>query len=145
MLGMAVVLAAGGAIAQDDRYSGEWSGKYLCGQGVTAMQLIVTPTGAGGAKALLLFYATPENPGVPEGCFTLTGLFDQVSGQFSLRKGHWIKRPRNYAMTDMEGMVDAKGQAFGGRLVGLRGCSTFSLTRAKASRALPPDCAAEAH
>ncbi len=36
--------------AQDDRYAGEWTGKYVRGQGVTGMRLVVTATGAGGAR-----------------------------------------------------------------------------------------------
>ena len=140
---LAVALAtAGNAAAQDSRYAGEWTGKYICGQGVTGMRLVVTATGAGGARAVAHFFAVPENPDVPEGCFSLTGLFDKMSGQFSLRHEHWIMRPRNYGMADLDGKVDEKGEDFGGRLVGPRGCTTFSLTRAKASRPLPARCAA---
>jgi hypothetical protein len=139
---LAVAGSARSAAAQDDRYAGEWTGKYVCAQGVTGMRLVVTATGAGGARAVAHFFAVPENPDVPEGCFSLTGLFDKVSGQFSLRRAHWIMRPRGYGMADLLGTVDAKGESFGGRLVGPRGCSTFSLTREKVSRALPARCAA---
>jgi hypothetical protein len=138
----ALLTTAGGkAFAQEARYAGEWTGKYLCGQGVTAMRLVVVPTGAGGARAVAHFFATPENPRVPEGCFALTGVFDQVSGEFSLRQAHWIARPRGYSMADMSGMVDAKGTVFGGRMSGVKGCTTFSLTREPVSHPLPPQCA----
>jgi hypothetical protein len=135
------VTAAGQAYAQDDRYAGEWTGKYVCAQGVTAIRLVVKPTGAGGARAVAHFFATPENPRVPEGCFALTGLFDQVSGEFALRSNRWIVRPRNYSMPNMSGTVDAAGKAFGGRMSGVKGCSTFSLTREPVGRPLPSACA----
>ncbi len=65
-----------------------------------------------------------------------------MSGQFSLRHQQLIMRPRNYGVADLEGKIDEKGEDFGGRLVGPRDCSTFSLTRTKASRPLPARCAA---
>jgi hypothetical protein len=145
MLGLAVALVAanGSASAQDDRYAGEWTGKYVCGQGVTAMRLVVVATGGGGARAVGHFFSTPENPRVPEGCFTLTGLFEKASGQLSLRKDRWIIRPRNYSIPSFDGIVDADGQAFSGRLSGTPGCATFSLTRDPVSRSLPPGCEAD--
>jgi len=145
----ALFMAAGGnAFAQDSRpeqrYAGEWTGKYVCGQGVTAMRLVVVSTGAGGARAVAHFFPTPENPRVPEGCFALTGLFDQVTGEFGLRQANWIVRPRGYSMVDLIGTVDAKGTAFGGRITNLKGCSTFSLTRDPVSMSMPPQCTAAA-
>jgi hypothetical protein len=147
MLGIAIGLAvsAGTASTQKDRYSGEWSDKYVCGQGVTAMRLVVTGTGGGGVRAMAHFFPTPENPRVPEGCFTLTGLFEKNSGQLSLRREHWIVRPRNYAMTDFDGIVDADGKSFSGKLSGVPGCASFSLTYETADRRLPPACEAAAH
>jgi hypothetical protein len=50
--------------------SGEWSGKYVCGQGVTGVQMIFSEDGS---RALFHSYALPENPGVPEGCFAMSG------------------------------------------------------------------------
>jgi hypothetical protein len=59
-----------------------------------------------------------------------------------LRRAHWIVRPRGYGMADLVGKIDEKGEDFGGRLVGPRGCTTFSLTREKVARPLPAACAA---
>jgi hypothetical protein len=144
LVGVALVFGGQPAVAQDSRYGGEWTGQYLCGQGVTAIRLVVVPTGAGGARAVGHFFPTAENPRVPEGCWALTGLFDQVSGEFSLRKAHWIVRPRGYAMVDLSGRIDAKGEVFGGRLSGVKNCTTFSLTREPVSLPMPPRCAAAA-
>ena len=144
MLGIAagLIVTAGAASAQEDRYSGEWSGKYVCGQGVTAMRLVVNGTGGGGVRAVAHFFPTPENPRVPEGCFTLTGLFEKNSGQLSLRRERWIVRPRNYAMTDFDGGVDADGKSFSGKLSGVPGCASFSLSHEAASRPMPAACEA---
>jgi len=38
----------------------------------------------------------------------------------------------------------AKGEAFGGRMSGFKGCSTFSLTHEPVSRLMPPQCAVAA-
>ena len=145
MLGIAIslVVTAGAASAQDeDRYTGEWSGKYVCGQGVTALRVVITATGGGGVRAMAHFFPTPENPRVPEGCFTLTGLFEKNSGQLSLRRERWIVRPRNYAMTDFDGTVDADGKNLSGRLSGVQGCASFSLIHEAAQRPMPPACEA---
>jgi hypothetical protein len=138
------VVAAGSASAQEDRYAGEWTGKYVCGQGVTALRLVITATGGGGARAVAHFFPTPENSRVPEGCFTATGLFEKTSGQLSLRKERWIMRPRNYVMTDFDGTVDADGKNLSGRLSGVQGCASFSLTRDPVDRPMPPACEAGA-
>jgi hypothetical protein len=142
MAAVALAVSAGSAAAQEDRFAGEWSGKYVCGQGVTALHVILTPTGGGGVKALAHFFAAPENPRVPEGCFTMTGLFEKSTGQLSLRKDRWIMRPRNYAMTDFDGTIDADGRTFSGRLSGVQGCAAFSLTRDPVARPMPAACEA---
>jgi hypothetical protein len=137
-----LIVTAGMASAQEDRYAGEWTGKYVCGQGVTALRLVITATGGGGARAVAHFFPTPENPRVPEGCFTATGLFEKTSGQLSLRKERWIMRPRNYVMTDFDGTVDADGKNLSGRLSGVQGCASFALTRDPIGRPMPAACEA---
>ncbi len=142
-LGVAAALCAHGeAAAQESRYAGEWSGKYVCRQGVTAMQVVVEATGADGVRALVHFFPTAENPRVAEGCFTMTGLFERGSGQLSLRRERWIVQPRGYAIPEFDGTIDGGGLTFSGRLTGVAGCATFSLTRDPSPRALPAACAA---
>jgi hypothetical protein len=141
-LALAAMALPVGAPAQEARYAGEWSGKYLCAQGVTAVRVVVLPTGGSGARAVVHFFASPENAKVPEGCFTLTGLFEPASGRLSLRQERWIVRPKNYNMADLDGTIDARGEGFSGRIANLKGCTSFTLTRAQAARPLPARCEA---
>jgi hypothetical protein len=124
--------------ATDQRtMSGEWSGKYVCRQGVTGARLVLSEDGS---RALFHFYGLPENPGVPEGCFSMSGFFDQASGELNLTAGKWIVRPRNYMTANVAGNLDANGQNFVGRILGPAGCSNIFLARAPAPRPLPSAC-----
>ena len=94
-----VLLAAGGAAAaQDARYAGEWTGKYVCGAG---------------------------RDGDPP-----RGRVDRL--RRCARTGAFLSHS------------GAKGEAFGGRMSGFKGCSTFSLTHEPVSRLMPPQCAVAA-
>lgn len=116
---------------------GEWSGKYFCAQGVTGAQLIFS---GDGSRALFHFYAVPENPGVPEGCFTMAGVFNQASSTLDLTASQWLVRPRNYRTANVSGLVDAGRQNFLGRLTGPAGCTVIALTREPSPRPLPNAC-----
>ncbi len=116
---------------------GEWSGRYFCAQGVTGAQLIFSDDGA---RALFHFYAVPENPGVPEGCFAMSGFFEPVGRTLNLTAGQWIVRPRNFRTANVSGLFDANRQNFLGRLLGPPGCSVIALTRAPSPRPLPNAC-----
>jgi hypothetical protein len=116
---------------------GEWSGKYFCAQAVTGTQLIFS---GDGLRALFHFYAVPENPGVPEGCFTMAGFFDPNSSMLNLTAGQWLVRPRNFCTANVSGLVDAGRQNFLGRLLGPPGCTVIALTREPSPRPLPNAC-----
>lgn len=118
--------------------SGEWSGKYNCRQGVTGVHVVLSEDGS---RALFHFYGVPENPGVPEGCFTMSGSFDAASGKLNLNADKWIVRPRNYMTADVSGELDASGQNFAGRIVGVSDCSNILMSRAPSPRPLPNACA----
>ena len=38
----------------------------------------------------------PENPGVPEGCYQVTGIFNNVTGALAVVPGSWYLQPRRY-------------------------------------------------
>lgn len=122
------------------RVAGEWTGKYTCVQGVTAMRLVIAPAGGRNVKALMHFFAAPENPDVPEGCFLLTGDFDRDTRELDLNQDRWIVQPPNYRMIDLEGKIDPDDGRLVGRIVGPAGCTRFRLTRETASRPLPEAC-----
>lgn len=157
---LAALLVAGMAPAQDRRdadrrdgdqttlddamrIGGEWAGTYTCVQGATAMRLRIELSRGRELKALMHFFAASDNPDVPEGCFMLTGEFDQ-NGNVELIEDRWIVQPANYRMIGFEGAVNRDGQSFGGRIIGPPGCTRFALTRARAARPLPPACEAAA-
>ena len=71
---------------------------------VTGAQLIFSDDGS---RALFHFYAAPENPGVPEGCFAMAGFFNQASSTLNLTAGQWIVQPHNYRTANVSGLVDA--------------------------------------
>jgi hypothetical protein len=117
--------------------SGEWSGRYICRQGVTGVQVVLSDDGS---RALFHFYGLPENPGVPEGCFSMSGSFDPASGALNLTAGKWIVRPHNFMTADVSGNLDASGQVFAGRILGPAGCSNIVLARTPSPRPLPNAC-----
>jgi hypothetical protein len=137
-------LAAGallGAVAQpalaQSRAGGEWTGKYVCRQGITGAHVILS---GDGSRGVFHFYALPENPRVPEGCFGVTGVFDNATGALSIRPGPWYLKPRNYVPAGFNGTVDEQGENFTGRIVDLDGCASVTLSRAAPTRPLPSVC-----
>ena len=118
--------------------SGEWSGRYICRQGVTGVHVVLSDDGS---RALFHFYGLPENPGVPEGCFSMSGSFDPASGALNLAAGKWIVRPHNFMTADVSGNLDPTGKIFAGRILGPAGCSNIILARIPSPRPLPNACA----
>jgi hypothetical protein len=117
---------------------GEWSGRYSCGQGITGVRVVLSPDAS---RGIFHFYAVPENPRVPEGCYRVSGSFDPGSRVLTLLAGSWIVRPRNYVTANATGLVDAGGQNFVGRITDLAGCTVIVLTHQVSSRPLPNACA----
>jgi len=66
------LLAAGLALpaaAQSRSAGGEWTGKYVCRQGVTGARLILS---ADGSRGVFHFFPLPENPRAAEGCYQVS-------------------------------------------------------------------------
>lgn len=127
------------ALAQQTRSAGgEWTGKYVCRQGVTGARLILSEDGS---RGVFHFYGLPENPRVPEGCFEVTGVFNSTTGALAIIPGTWYLKPRNYSPAAFNGTVDQGGQNFEGKIVGLDGCASVFLSRAAPTRPLPSVCA----
>ena len=106
-----------------------WTGAYYCAQGVTAVTLTVQPTGQGNkANALFHFKADKSNPGVPEGCFAMSGTFDSQQMQF--KATDWLLHPAGYVSVDVLGHITPDGQFVSGVVTG-PGCGFLSLRRAK--------------
>jgi hypothetical protein len=117
--------------------SGEWSGRYICRQGVTGVHVVFSNDGS---RALFHFYGLPENPGVPEGCFSMSGFFDPASGVLNLTAGAWIVRPHNFMTANVSGNLDPTGQILTGRILGPAGCTNIVMARTPSPRPLPNAC-----
>ena len=139
MLGMMFLAAAVlNAHAQSRTAGGEWTGKYVCNQGVTGARLILS---GDGSRGVFHFFALPENPRVPEGCYQVTGVFNSTSGAMAIIPGEWYLRPRNYNGAAFSGIVDERSENFAGKINGLQGCASVFLSRAAPTRPLPSVCA----
>jgi hypothetical protein len=126
------------AKAQLRSAGGEWTGKYVCRQGVTGARLILSEDGS---RGVFHFFPLPENPRVPEGCFQVTGVFNSTSGALAVIPGTWYLKPRNFVSVTFNGTVDQRGENFEGKIVGLDGCASVFLSRAAPTQPLPSVCA----
>jgi hypothetical protein len=125
--------------AQERSVGGEWTGKYVCGQGVTGARLVLSDDGS---RGVFHFYPLPENPRVPEGCFQVAGVFNPTTGALAiLPTGTWYLKPRNYLPAAFSGTVDGRGEGFSGKIVGLTGCASIFMSRAAPTVPLPSVCA----
>jgi hypothetical protein len=136
-----LLLAAGmalPAVAQSRSAGGEWTGKYVCRQGVTGARMILSEDGS---RGVFHFYPLPENPRAAEGCYQVTGVYNETTGALAIIPGTWYLKPRNYLPAAFNGTVDTRGENFEGRIVGLEGCASVFLSRAAPTLPLPSVCA----
>ena len=132
-LSVALTLLAAPAVATEF-----WEGSYDCAQGRTGLTLTLEEAGSPGQVAALFnFYAVPENPRVPVGCFEMSGLLDRRTRLLDLRAGRWLLRPFTYVAVDMRGTFNADFTRLTGRIAG-PGCTGFGLRRVAAPTHLPP-------
>ncbi|MFD3720763.1 protein kinase [Streptomyces sp. NPDC058674] len=82
---------------------GSWQGTYLCGQGLTRLDLRITSPGGRALAAVFAFSAHPDNPTVPNGSFTMVGSFE--NGRMVLRADRWINQPPGYLAVDLAAVV----------------------------------------
>ncbi len=129
---MVLMLLAAPAVATEF-----WEGSYDCAQGRTGLTLTLEEAtleqvgSPGQVAALFNFYAVPENPRVPTGCFEMSGLLDRRTRLVDLRAGRWLLRPFTYVAVDMRGTFDADFTRLTGHIAG-PGCTGFVLRRVAA-------------
>lgn len=120
----AALLLPGAGIAAE--INGTWQGSYICNQGLTGLTLTVAPTKDGSARGVFRFYQVDENPGVPDGCFAMSGT---VSGNgIQLQAEAWLYRPKHYVTVDLAGTLSPDGTSLAGSIFGPN-CTTFVLHR----------------
>src|SRR5689334_16736188 len=83
--------------------TGDWTGRYICGQGITRLDLHIEQgqyeKGRGmNLTATFRFGPLPENPDIPKGAYSMTGTWDPILRQVQLEGVKWIDYPQNYIM-----------------------------------------------
>jgi hypothetical protein len=123
-------LALGGCTVNPDAspLTGEWVGTYTCSQGLTGLTLDMTGHQNGAVDAVFMFYAVPENPGVPTGTFRMHGVY-MHGRELRLDPVEWISQPAGWHMVGLLGTISADLSTYSGYVAGSTGCTTFSVTR----------------
>jgi hypothetical protein len=113
--------------ADASELTGTWRGKYVCGQGVTALVLEVRGQEAGRVEGTFAFSAAPENPGVPSGSYRVEG---SLSPGMVLRLDarEWIQQPQDYVSVSLVGRMDLRQARYYG-FVDAASCETFTVSR----------------
>ncbi len=87
---------------------GEWSGRYVAGQGETKINVTIPSVTSDGfiKDAVLSFSAVPTNPTVPSGSYSIIGGYDLTTGVVNFSGNEWIERPGSYGMINFMAHVD---------------------------------------
>lgn len=117
------------AQAQTPLITGEWEGRYICGQGVTALHLTIRKGAANAITATFSFGPVPENPEVPEGRYQMRGTYDPASRRMKLDGVKWIDEPAGYVMVGLDGHMTSSGQKISGHVPDLFNCTDFEVWR----------------
>ena len=119
--------------------AGIWAGRYACAQDETGLTLRVEPRSGTVLRALFHFYAVRQNPGVPGGCFEMTGTSEQDHNEVSFAAGGWLLHLPGYVTVNLAGQVDATGKHFSGSVTGPN-CGGFDLIRVGGPRRVADAC-----
>jgi hypothetical protein len=109
--------------------AGEWTGKYICSQGITALRLHISHGRGQTITATFSFGPLPENPKVPEGAYRMAGTYDAASRHMKLSGVKWIEAPAGYVMIGLDGRMTASGDTISGFVPDLFGCTDFEVRR----------------
>ena len=104
------------AVAIAAEIGGAWEGSYTCNQGMTGLTLTVAADQDGAARGVFRFYQVDANPGVPDGCFAMSGT--AAGDHLDLQATGWLYRPWGYITVDLAGAVSADGTRFQDRSMG---------------------------
>jgi hypothetical protein len=137
LVSLSVFAALAGALALSDAradttrppIAGEWTGKYICAQGVTALRLSIAQGEGQAITATFNFGPLPENPEVPNGAYRMTGTYDPAARHMKLSGVKWIDAPFGYAMVGLDGRMTQSGQTISGHVPDLLSCTDFEIHR----------------
>lgn len=128
-------LTAHGEPQKSVRVDGQWVGKYICGQGITRLDLdirqdpIRKKAGSTAITATFRFGPLPENPEVPKGSYRMEGTYDPKTRHVKLEGVKWIEYPQNYVMVGLDGRMDEDGGRIAGLVPTMGNCSDFEVKR----------------
>ena len=110
-------------------FYGTFQGTYVCAQGETGVQLILTRgDGPNAVNARFNFYPTSGNAGVASGSYTLAGE-TKPNGMLVLEPVKWVKQPMGYSMVG----VTLRPEVRNGMITGVvndPGCDWIRVRRA---------------
>ena len=109
--------------------AGYWVGKYICGQGITRLDLDIRQDKGNAITATFRFGPLPENPEVPKGSYRMEGTYDPKTRRVKLEGVTWIEYPQNYVMVGLDGRMDADGGRIAGMVPTMSNCSDFEVKR----------------
>lgn len=109
--------------------TGDWTGKYICTQGITALRLQIAQGAGETITATFSFGPLPENPEVPRGAYRMAGTYDPGSRQMKLSGVKWVEAPFGYVMVGLAGHMTAAGDTISGFVPDLPGCTGFEIHR----------------
>lgn len=90
---------------------GTWTGNYVAGQGETRVRLAINQVSKDGyAVGKFYFSATPTNPKVPSGSYTIVGGYDKKTGKVTFAGDEWITRPSGYDLLDFYCYLDLRNK-----------------------------------
>ena len=103
---------------------GTWTGTYTANQGETRVSIEIPKVTADGffVNSVMHFSATPTNPTVPSGSYSIIGGYDKATGKVNFTGDEWIERPEGYSMVNFDAHID---------LVKKRIVGTYGLTLSK--------------
>lgn len=128
-LGCGLFLSSAHSQTSPDSIAGEWTGKYICAQGITALRLNIAAGQGEAITATFNFGPLPENPGVPNGAYRMEGVYEPASRHLKLDGVRWIEAPAGYAMVGLDGRLKENGQTIAGAVPDLPGCTIFQVSR----------------
>ena len=119
--------------------NGTWNGTYVCGQGLTNLQLQIDARSTDDIRAIFRFTPHPSNPDVPSGSFELRGHTNLISYyrnesdyyHLILNATNWLNRPSNYVTVDLQGNIRPTNwhRITGNVISDSSGCTAFEITK----------------
>jgi hypothetical protein len=124
-----MVLSDARADTKQPAITGEWTGKYICTQGITSLRLSIAQGEGQAITATFNFGPLPENPEVPRGAYRMAGTYDPATRRMMLSGVKWIDAPFGYVMVGLDGRMTSSGETISGHVPDLFGCTDFEIHR----------------